>query len=212
MRIVSPVFFKEIGQLVVSRKMVGMKAVLLAIMIIAYLFIALSPDFSYEFESGQIGKALFIAISFIELFAMAFFTPIVTCGMVCGEKQSNTLGLLFLTRLKAWHIVQDKGLSRIMFMLFMCLTSLPFMFAALLFGGVETKHIFIVAANILSVILFCGGVSLLCSTIAKKIGSALAMAYTAIFLYMVVLPIFLGIIIAIGRNHSDEWLIVIAAV
>lgn len=194
---VSPVFFKELGQLAVSRKPLAMKAILLAILIADFL-ICLGTASRYDgMASGELGRTLFATLTMVELLAMTVFTPVVTAGMVCGEREANTLGLLFLTRLKAWNIVQDKGLSRIVLMLILCAITLPFMFAALLFGGVEPLHILAAAANILSVILFTGGISLLFSTRARRYGAALAMSYTAIFVGYVVLPI---VIVATDGN------------
>lgn len=193
MRLLSPVFFKETSQLAASRRPVAMKAIVLGLLFLDFLIVLGTYRESYEIGSGELGLALFTSLGFVQLVAMTLFTPVVTAGMVCGEKQANTLGLLFLTRLKAVQIVQDKGLSRILFMLYVCVVTLPFMFAALLFGGVEARQIIVAAANIFAVILLCGGISLLSSTLLKRYTAALAVAFSAVFLYLVMLPMLVGI-------------------
>jgi len=166
-----------------------------------------SASRTHAMMSGSFGRDLFMTVIFVELFAMAVLTPVATAGMVCGEREANTLGLLFLTRLKPWNIVQDKGLSRVTFMLALCAVTLPFMFTALLFGGVEPGQIVAAAGNILAVILFSGGVSLLFSTVARRFGAALAMSFCAMFLYFAVLPVCL-----LMWRPSAAWMGVIATI
>lgn len=212
MSLLSPVYFKELGQVAVSRKPVVMKSILAGVLLVATLIAlwSFSGD-DTNMSSGRFGQSLFMTIVFIELSAMALFTPVVTAGMVCGEREANTLGLLFLTRLKAWNIVQDKGLSRITLMLVLCAVTLPFMFTALLFGGVDPQQIVAAAGNILAVILLCGGLSLLFSTVARRYGAALAMSFSAVFIYLVVVPVFL-VIAAETFHWSDSGLWVVAAI
>ncbi len=202
MRIISPVYFKEIDQIAVSRKPVIMKALLLGIILVTFLIVLGTVRGDYEISSGELGRGLFAAMTFIELIAVAVFTPVVTSGMVCGEKEANTLGLLFLTRLTPLNIVQDKGLSRVTFMLFICVVALPFMFAAMLFGGVDLQQILVAGANILAVILVCGGLTMLSSTVTRRYGAALALAYALCFIYMVILPLVVGLLSEILGLHG----------
>ena len=142
----------------------------------------------------SIGKSLFWSMAWIQAAALLVFVPAVTAGVVCGEREANTLGLLFLTRLRPWQIVQDKGLSRVASMVFLCLVTLPFMIAALLFGGVEMREVVMVAAVLLSIILLAAGFAMLCSALFAKYVTALAAAYTALGLYLLLSFIAFGLL------------------
>lgn len=189
MRILSPVYLKELGQLAVGRRMLAMQAVLLAVLIGFVVVVMVTTRLGQGMDEARLGRDLFSTFAVIELVAVAIFAPIVTAGVVCGEREANTLGLLFLTRLKSFQIVQDKGLSRLTFLVMIIFLSLPFMFAALLFGGVENRQIVSAIGNTLAVMLFAGGVSLLSSTIARGFGTALVTAYAILLAYLVVFPV-----------------------
>ena len=197
MRLLSPVFFKELGQIAVSRRFFWLELFVLCLLLLDFGIMFIDPPSSSSALSrmASIGKALFWSMTWIQAIALLIFVPAVTAGVVCGEKESNTLGLLFLTRLRAWQIVQDKGLSRVVFMGFLCLVTLPFMIAALLFGGVEMREVVMAFATLLSIILLAAGFAMLCSTLLGKYVAALATTYATLLLYLLVMPIGIGFLI-----------------
>ncbi len=184
-----------------------MKLTMLAVLFLAFIIILISTAGYRDALFDDTGLTLFTALVFIELIAMAILTPPVTAGIVCGERNAKTLGLLLITRLRPLNIVQDKGLSRILFMVFLCVVTLPFMFAGLLFGGVESAQIIAGMGNVLAVIFISGGFSLLSSTVSRKFGTALALTYTALFLYMVVLPVVTIMLTYMSGFTSEPWFI-----
>lgn len=202
MRLLSPVFFKELGQIAVSRRFFWLEFVVLCVLLLDFGIMFIDPPCAGSAMSRMavIGKALFWTMTWIQAVALLIFVPAVTAGVVCGEKEANTLGLLFLTRLRAWQIVQDKGLSRVMFMGFLCLVTFPFMVAALLFGGVEMREVMMVFTILLSIILMVAGFAMLCSTLLKKYVAALASTYAALLIFLLFIPIVLAILTAIWHS------------
>ena len=197
MKILSPVFFKEFGQAAVSRRFFWLELTILCVLLLDFGVVFLnSPhaDSAMLSRMPSIGKSLFWSMAWIQAAALLVFVPAVTAGVVCGEREANTLGLLFLTRLRPWQIVQDKGLSRVASMVFLCLVTLPFMIAALLFGGVEMREVVMVAAVLLSIILLAAGFAMLCSALFAKYVTALAAAYTALGLYLLLSFIAFGLL------------------
>ncbi len=187
MRLLSPVFFKEVRQLAHSARFFGMKLVYLIALLLCYgLFHAMM---SFQMEHSEIGRELAMTVSVLELLAVVVLTPVFTADVVSGEVEAGTLGLLFLTRLKSWNIVQDKGLSRIGAMFQLCVLSLPFLFAAVLYGGVQSRQLIAVFLFLMSAILVSGGLALLCSCFLRSYSGALATSYVMLVVFYFMLPV-----------------------
>jgi hypothetical protein len=139
-------------------------------------------------EAARFGRTAFFIIIWTEFAAAALFTPAFTANLLTGERSANTLGLLFLTRLHSWNIVQDKGLSRITYMAQYLLLGVPFLFVCLMFGGITTSQIITSQAAVFSVVLVALSFSLFFSTVLRNFFSALSAAYVVLFSYLVFLP------------------------
>jgi ABC-type transport system involved in multi-copper enzyme maturation permease subunit len=210
MRLFSPVLAKEMIQAAAGRKVMVLKALVL-LAILAVFLAMLAAQGSGDFARGTAGRDLFMGLSITSLLAAAVFVPVLTADVVCGEREARTLGLLFLTRLRAWQIVQDKALSRVALMLLLGCAILPFLSAAMLFGGVERAHVAAAAGNFLAMVLLAAGVSLLASTLCRRLLHALAAAFLALFLYLIGVPILLlaadmkgGLL---GSGVRGEWVV-----
>jgi len=194
MRLLSPVYFKELAQVANRRRTYVARTVyLLAI----FSFLSLSwlsqgvftADRMNINDAARFGRMVFFVIIWTEFAAAALFTPAFTANLLTGERSANTLGLLFLTRLRSWNIVQDKGLSRITYMAQYLLLSVPFLFVCLMFGGITTRQIIISQAAVFSVVLVALSFSLFFSTVLRNFFSALSAAYVVLFSYLVLLPL-----------------------
>ncbi|MDB5390131.1 MAG: gliding motility-associated transporter permease protein, partial [Planctomycetaceae bacterium] len=117
------------------------------------------------------------------------FLPAIVCGALTIEKEQNTLGLLFLTRLGPWAIVFEKLLSRIVPMSCLLLCSLPLMAFSYSLGGIETKSLF-AGVWLLSVAMFqVATITLACSAFCRTSTSALLTSYFIIAALTFALPI-----------------------
>ncbi len=87
------------------------------------------------------GRELFQAIINLQFVGIYLFAPAMTCGVLTFEKERNTLGLLFLTRLGPWTIVLEKYLGRIIPMCSFLILSLPLLVIAYSLGGFTQQYV-----------------------------------------------------------------------
>ena len=85
------------------------------------------------------GREMFAAIIGLQFTGIYLFMPAITCGVLTLEKEHNSLGLLFLTRLGPWTIVLEKYLGRLVPMLTFLLLSMPLLAFTYTFGGLPNS-------------------------------------------------------------------------
>ena len=183
MRLVSPVYGKELVQLAHNRRHSVLKLLFLVVLCLCTAVVLFPLDAERGVARARLGLAFFATLFYVTLLAAAVFTPLVTSGCIAGEREANTLPLLLHTRLTPRNIVQDKGLSRITHMLYLASLTFPFLALTLLLGGVEITHVVAACAYVLGTVLFVGGLSLFFSALRETTLRALASTY----LYGVVL-------------------------
>jgi ABC-type transport system involved in multi-copper enzyme maturation permease subunit len=172
MRLLSPVYGKELVQASHGWLLPALKAVVLALLLVVAAYAMMDRD---QFSAAR-GLRLFAMLGMVTCGAVAVLTPLLVAGVVAGERQANTLSLLFLTRLSDWQIVQDKGLARLTLLAYLAALVAPFMVGTLLYGGVEPAQVVLVVANVAATALLAGGVSLLASARCRTPGRAIALA------------------------------------
>ncbi len=195
-RIVSPVFAKELTQLATSKRMYWAKLgyVASATGIIGLMLLSGATG-------SMMGELLFRTWSITSFFLILLITPITTAGIISGERAANTLNLLFLTRLNAWHMAQDKALSRIAYLIYLIVLTLPILFCGLLFGGIDSSQIIAAAGYLGAMILLCAAISTLCSAVFRGFASALVVSYISILFILIAPPLLLPL-----TGSSDGWL------
>ena len=187
MRLVSPIFTKEIIQMALSKRIFFLKVCFIFILyalILLYLII-FKNIMGTNNNLPQMGKVMMTILCFVELIIIHLIVPAITAGAINREKKDNTMSLLFLTSLSKWHIVQDKALSRLFFILFTILLTAPFIFTALLFGGVEYNQVFGAIAILISTAVILTGLTILFSTKLKSFAATLTSAYVCILIFYI---------------------------
>ncbi|MCJ8329870.1 MAG: hypothetical protein HRT89_09775 [Lentisphaeria bacterium] len=171
---ISPLYYKELIQLSSSKKSFIYKTLYLWCLIIISVFIIYSYGFqnNYNSDTSYIGKKLFISIVALLFVTMTIFPPILTAGVISGERHANTLSLLFITRLSNWQIVQDKALAQFTFLIYILCTTLPVMTIVMLFGGVDIAQIILALLYLLGFGIFNCGMTLYFSSIRDTYLSA----------------------------------------
>ncbi len=172
----SPVLRKELTQLAGSNRVFLLRCGFLAVLAVV-TYIAFP---AVQLPGTSPGLAYFRAVVGALIIAVAVITPMLTSGAIAGELQARTIGLLFITRLTPFNITADKALSRIAFVLFICELTLPFMFAAMLLGGVSGAQIVGALVRVLFTALVCGGLSIYMSAIRPTYVLALISTYVYI--------------------------------
>ncbi len=127
------------------------------------------------------GLAVMLGVGYAQQIGLQVVLPAVTCGVFTVEKERNTLGLLFLTKLGPWTILFEKFLSRLLLAWSFVVISAPALAFCYGLGGITID---VLLAQILSLLvssLAIVSISILCSTYFRTTSSALMASYVAIF-------------------------------
>ncbi len=130
------------------------------------------------------GGMLFGLVTKVLYYSIWLFVPLLTADCLSREKREGTLGLLFLTPLKASEIVLAKSAVHLFrAMSFLC-AALPVIIIPLLMGGVSGRNIIELFAGHLGTILVALSAGLLASAFAREwVRAVLLTAIFALMLY-----------------------------
>ncbi|MDQ6711846.1 MAG: ABC transporter permease, partial [Candidatus Dormibacteraeota bacterium] len=96
------------------------------------------------FNSGQAayyGRQLFLYLVMFQMGLIAFVTPALTAGAISGERERQTIDLLFVTRIPPFSIVWGKLIASMSFVVLLLLLSVPIFSLVFLFGGIELDQV-----------------------------------------------------------------------
>jgi ABC-type transport system involved in multi-copper enzyme maturation permease subunit len=127
------------------------------------------------------GRFLFHFMMFVQLAGVCLFMPAITCATITGEKDRNSLQLLFLTRLGPWTILFEKLMSRLVPMLGMLLAALPLLAFAYALGGVEIELLLAGVWMMTLTTLQTGLLALACSAWFRTTARAFVASYLLLF-------------------------------
>lgn len=127
------------------------------------------------------GPAVMLALGYAQQIGLQLVLPAITCGAFTVEKERNTLGLLFLTKLGPWTILLEKFLSRLLVAWSFVVISGPVIAFCYGLGGITLDDLL---AQILSLLVSSFTIvsfSILCSTWFRTSTTALVASYALIF-------------------------------
>ncbi|HTD86880.1 MAG TPA: hypothetical protein VK850_09920, partial [Candidatus Binatia bacterium] len=104
--------------------------------VLASAVVLLIGWFTSLFDPNSSGRGLFTAVHQVLLCVIWIFVPLATADCISKERREGTLGLLFLTPLKAWHVVIAKSFVNGNRALFMWLAAVPVLTLSFLMGGI----------------------------------------------------------------------------
>lgn len=140
---------------------------------------------------GQ-GRVILDALVWM-LFALIYvFAPATAAGVITLERERQTLVLLYLTKLTAWHIVLEKFLSRLLPLLAILLLAMPLLVFAHTFGGVSTEMLGTAMWFLLITAVQVTAVAVLCSTLCRRTTEAFVVTY-GMLLALYLGPLFIDI-------------------
>jgi ABC-type transport system involved in multi-copper enzyme maturation permease subunit len=108
------------------------------------LFSSQASEARNSFNSGQAayyGRHLFLYLILFQMALICFVTPALTAGAISGERERQTIDLLFVTRIPPFSIVWGKLLASMSFVLLLLLVSVPIFSLVFLFGGIELDQV-----------------------------------------------------------------------
>lgn len=135
-------------------------------------------------QASNYGQGLFLYLILFQMVLLAFITPALTAGAISGERERQTIDLLFVTKIPAFSIIWGKLLASMSFVLLLLLLSVPIFSLVFLFGGIELDQVlnaFLVTAT---AALTLGIIGLACSTVFRRTLAATVAAYGAAFVLL----------------------------
>ncbi|MDB5340795.1 MAG: gliding motility-associated transporter permease protein [Planctomycetaceae bacterium] len=136
------------------------------------------------------------------LFALIYvFAPATASGVITLERERQTLVLLYLTKLTAWHVILEKFLSRLLPLLIMLLLAMPLLVLAYTFGGVSPAMLGTSMWFLLITAVQVTAVAVLCSTLCQRTTQAFIVTY-GVLLLLYLGPLFVDISL-FGGNYYD---------
>jgi len=151
------------------------------------VFAAISANQSASFgqPSGGLGQQLFMFLILLQVALLAFITPAITAGAISGERERQTIDLLFVTPLRPFSIIWGKLLASMSFIVLLLVISVPLFSLVFLFGGIELDQViysFLVTAV---TAMMLGFVGVAFSTMFRRSLAATVAAYGAAFVLLV---------------------------
>lgn len=174
----------------------------------AFLMEVLStaPGTSRNLGTLGAGMQIYLDLMTWQFVGLYLFLPALMSGALTVEKEQNTLGLLFLTKLGPWTIVFEKFLSRVIPMACFLLSSLPLMAFSYSFGGLEVDSI-IGGICILSATMFkVAAVTLACSAFCRTTAAALLTSYAALAALTFTIPAFDYVLNGELQRGATSWI------
>ncbi len=135
--------------------------------------------------SGSLGQMLFTFLILFQVALLAFITPALTAGAISGERERQTLDLLFVTPIAPFSIIWGKLLASMSFVVLLLLISVPIFSLVFLFGGIEADQV--VSAFIVTGVtaMTLGFVGVAFSTMLRRTLAATVASYGAAFVLLV---------------------------
>src|SRR5262245_54135925 len=98
--------------------------------------------FWMEERGGRLdGGRLFHIMHWVLFWSIWFVVPLMTGDCISRERREGTLGLLFLTPLRAWDVVLAKGLAHALRGGTVVLAAVPVLTLPFVLGGVDWRHV-----------------------------------------------------------------------
>ncbi len=149
---------------------------------------------------GQ-GRVILDALVWM-LFALIYvFAPATASGVITLERERQTLVLLYLTKLTAWHVIFEKYLSRLLPLLAILLLAMPLLVFAFTFGGVSPAMLGTSMWFLLITAVQVTAVAVLCSTLCQRTTQAFIVTY-GVLLLLYLGPLFVDISL-FGGDYYD---------
>jgi ABC-type transport system involved in multi-copper enzyme maturation permease subunit len=126
---------------------------------------------------GADGGHLFAMIEITMFWSIWLLAPALTADSISRERREGTLGLLFLTDLRAWEIVAAKSFAHGWRAAMLMLAVLPVIAIPVLMGGVTAQGILICALFNIASLIWSLAAGMLATVLIKERTRALALAY-----------------------------------
>jgi ABC-type transport system involved in multi-copper enzyme maturation permease subunit len=197
-RVVGPLFWFDLARLA-RRGRTALLRVTYALLLLACLIFFFYQRFSRHFTEfgtlfgegprlpmqqwGQFARYFVVMALTLQAGFVIAVTPAYLAGAVAEEKERGTLKLLFTTPLLDREIVLGKLLGRLTHLATVILAGLPILSLIPIWGGVESQLLLAGFAVTGLGLLSTGGLSILCSVLARNVLGAVLSSYGLVLLF-----------------------------
>lgn len=154
--------------------------------VILATWIVLMPDFA---TPQKLGLAMFVALSLVGYIFCILAGIRTTADCLSEEKREGTLGLLFLTDLKAYDVILGKLVASSLNVLYGTLAIFPVMAIPLMLGGVTIDEFWRVVVATLNNLFFSLAVGMFVSSVSRDERKAMTVCFLILAGVVVLLPI-----------------------
>lgn len=136
-----------------------------------------------------IGKPVFLGLVAFQLGLVCFLAPSFTAGVISGERERQTYDLLMTTPLSLPLIIAAKLFAALAYVFLLIIAALPLLSISLFLGGVAPEEVLIAFLMLFASALLFGTIGLCFSAWVRSTIGAAALAYGAMLIPVVALPI-----------------------
>lgn len=111
---------------------------------------------------------LYAFVATLEFLLLMFIMPALTSGSISGERERQTLELLFTTKMTPADIVLGKLFSALSQLLVIVVSSFPILLLTFVYGSVDFLDLGLLLICFLVVANFCGGIGILFSSLMRR--------------------------------------------
>lgn len=200
----SAVFLKEIRILLRSRKAFWMLLTTLLLVggTLGLQWVnSMHGDFALNYRA-TLGREFFIFVATAQLIVMGLTSALMSASAITSEREAGTLELLLATGLPRPRLLLGKWLSAIFFQLLVAVGLLPILALVFQLGGVGGDELLFAAAMTALTVMTYAMVGVAASCKKRKTSSALHATLSQILLYVIVIPMGVGIVaggLGVGR-------------
>jgi ABC-type transport system involved in multi-copper enzyme maturation permease subunit len=148
-------------------------------------------------DGARFAEIFVFTVVVVQNLAVLLLTPVYVGSAIAEEKERRTLDLLFATQMKDREIILGKLCSRILHLGAVLLAGLPVLSLAQLWGGIDFRVLVANFVNTGMILLSVGSVSILVSTLCRKVTTAV------VIIYAFVVPITLCLGVTSMGGHSS---------
>lgn len=111
---------------------------------------------------------LYAFVATLEFLLLMFIMPALTSGSISGERERQTLELLFTTQMSPGDIIMGKLLSAVEQLLVLVVSSLPIVLLTFVYGSVDFRDLCLLLICFTIVAFYAGGIGILFSSLLRR--------------------------------------------
>jgi ABC-type transport system involved in multi-copper enzyme maturation permease subunit len=155
----------------------GLRATVVLLLSLPLLFLVIVETFEKGAMRQVPGQVFFGILASLIFYGLMLLGPLVSAGSITVERESGTLGLLFLSPLRSLDIVFGKFSSNFLRLFAVAIAGMPVLAVTLLMGGVTWLQVTGAGISIVSLLILTVAASIFASTFCQKTQTATVLAF-----------------------------------